>query len=75
MRRSRHGRGHRRFLAFHDVGALGWGGQHRTLGVRDGAMGNLITDEDRDLIARAWRLSGAAVSRARRDTPLWSTTA
>lgn len=38
-------------------------------------MGNLITDEDRDLIARAWRLSGAAVSRARRDTPLWSTTA
>lgn len=38
-------------------------------------MGNLITDEDRDLIARVWRLSGAAVSRARRDTPLWSTTA
>lgn len=38
-------------------------------------MGNLITDEDRDLIARAWRLSGAAVSRVRRDTPLWSTTA
>ncbi|WP_291339374.1 geranylgeranyl reductase family protein [Corynebacterium sp.] len=38
-------------------------------------MGNLITDEDRDLIASAWRLSGAAVSRVRRDTPLWSTTA
>ncbi|MDO5669181.1 MAG: geranylgeranyl reductase family protein [Corynebacterium sp.] len=38
-------------------------------------MGNLISDEDRDLIARAWRLAGGAVSRVRRDTPLWSTTA
>ncbi|GAB3691656.1 geranylgeranyl reductase family protein [Corynebacterium nasicanis] len=38
-------------------------------------MGNLITDEDRDLVARTWRLAGGAVSRARRDTPLWSTTA
>lgn len=37
-------------------------------------MGNLITDEDRDLIARAWRLAGSAVSRMRRDTPLWATT-
>ncbi|MDO5671209.1 MAG: geranylgeranyl reductase family protein [Corynebacterium sp.] len=38
-------------------------------------MGNLITDEDRDLIARVWRLAGGAVSRVRRDTPLWSRTA
>ncbi|MDO5512332.1 geranylgeranyl reductase family protein [Corynebacterium sp.] len=38
-------------------------------------MGNLVTDEDRDLIARAWRLAGGAVSTVRRDTPLWSTTA
>ena len=37
-------------------------------------MGNLVTDEDRDLIARAWRLAGGAVSRVRRDSPLWSTT-
>jgi len=38
-------------------------------------MGNLITDEDRDLVARAWHLAGGAVSRVRRDTPLWATTA
>ena len=38
-------------------------------------MGNLVADDDRDLIARAWRLAGAAVSRVRRDTPLWATTA
>jgi menaquinone-9 beta-reductase len=37
-------------------------------------MGNLITDEDRDIIARAWRTAGSAVSRVRRDTPLWATT-
>ena len=35
-------------------------------------MGNLITDEDRDLIARAWKLAGHGVAWARRDTPLWS---
>ncbi|WIM68980.1 geranylgeranyl reductase family protein [Corynebacterium breve] len=35
-------------------------------------MGNLITDEDRDLIARTWRTAGKAVSAFRRDTPLWS---
>ena len=35
-------------------------------------MGNLITDEDKDLLARAWRLAGGAVSALRRDTPLWS---
>ena len=38
-------------------------------------MGNLIVDEDRDLIARAWRTAGGAVSRVRRDSPLWSATA
>ncbi|AKE38298.1 Geranylgeranyl reductase family protein [Corynebacterium camporealensis] len=35
-------------------------------------MGNLITDDDRDLIARAWRLTGQGVAKIRRDTPLWS---
>ncbi|MHA2788021.1 geranylgeranyl reductase family protein [Corynebacterium sp. S7] len=35
-------------------------------------MGNLITDEDRDLIARAWRGAGSVISKIRRDTPLWS---
>ncbi|WP_092256578.1 geranylgeranyl reductase family protein [Corynebacterium cystitidis] len=34
-------------------------------------MGNLITDRDRDLIARAWRAAGSVVSRARQGTPLW----
>lgn len=35
-------------------------------------MGNLVTDEDRDLVARAWRVAGSAVSRVRADTPLWN---
>lgn len=35
-------------------------------------MGNLVTDEDRDVIARAWRLVGRGVAAARRDTPLWN---
>nr|WP_026196348.1 geranylgeranyl reductase family protein [Corynebacterium lubricantis] len=35
-------------------------------------MGNLITDDDRDLIARAWRGAGTVVSKIRHDTPLWS---
>ncbi|WP_373277196.1 geranylgeranyl reductase family protein [Corynebacterium tuscaniense] len=35
-------------------------------------MGNLITEEDKDLVARAWRTAGKAVSRLRADTPLWS---
>lgn len=35
-------------------------------------MGNLITDEDRDIVARAWRLSGKAVHTARRSQALWS---
>lgn len=37
-------------------------------------MANLITDEDRDLVARIWKLSGRAVATAQRDTPLWSST-
>ncbi|APT91852.1 FAD-linked oxidoreductase [Corynebacterium phocae] len=35
-------------------------------------MGNLVTDEDRDLVARAWRLAGRGISLTRRDSPLWS---
>ena len=35
-------------------------------------MGNLITAEDKDLVARAWRLAGGTVTRLRRDTPLWA---
>ena len=35
-------------------------------------MGNLITEEDKDLIARAWRAAGKVVSGLRADTPLWS---
>lgn len=35
-------------------------------------MGNLITEEDTDLVARVWRLAGSAVSRFRGQTPLWS---
>lgn len=34
-------------------------------------MGNLVTDEDTDLVARAWRLAGSSVAAARRGTPLW----
>nr|VDG62269.1 Alkyl hydroperoxide reductase, large subunit [Streptococcus thermophilus] len=36
-------------------------------------MGNLISEEDKDLIARAWRLAGsvASASATRRDAPLW----
>lgn len=34
-------------------------------------MGNLVTEEDRDLVARVWRAAGSSVSRMRADTPLW----
>ena len=37
-------------------------------------MGNLITDEDRDILARGWRLAGSTVAAARRGSPLWSST-
>ncbi len=36
-------------------------------------MGNLIVDEDRDLLARVWRAAGRGVSMARSGSPLWST--
>lgn len=35
-------------------------------------MGNLITEADRDLIARAWRLAGRGVAAARSGSPLWA---
>lgn len=35
-------------------------------------MGNLITDDDRDLLARAWRAAGRGIALTRRrHTPLW----
>ena len=34
-------------------------------------MANLVTDEDRDFMARLWRTGGHAVSLARRGSPLW----
>ena len=37
-------------------------------------MGNLVTDADRDLVARVWRLAGKGVSRVRADSPLWDAT-
>lgn len=37
-------------------------------------MGNLVTDEDHDVVARAWRASGQLVSRLRSSTPLWAST-
>ncbi|MBK4141615.1 geranylgeranyl reductase family protein [Corynebacterium macginleyi] len=38
-------------------------------------MGNLITNEDRDLIAQLWRAAGRTLGAVRRDTPLWASTA
>jgi flavin-dependent dehydrogenase len=35
-------------------------------------MGNLVTDEDKDLVARAWRLSGRGLQSIKKDSPLWS---
>ncbi|MDU0478660.1 geranylgeranyl reductase family protein [Staphylococcus chromogenes] len=35
-------------------------------------MGNLVTEEDRDVVARAWRFAGHALGRRRGDQPLWS---
>lgn len=37
-------------------------------------MGNLITDEDRDITARLWRTAGSAVATARAGSPLWDST-
>ncbi|WP_448852973.1 FAD-dependent monooxygenase [Corynebacterium frankenforstense] len=35
-------------------------------------MGNLVTDEDRDLVARVWRAAGAVTKAARAGSPLWA---
>lgn len=35
-------------------------------------MGNLVTPEDEDLVARTWRASGLAVGKLRQHSPLWS---
>lgn len=37
-------------------------------------MGNLVTDEDRDLISRLWKKAGKYAATARADTPLWDAT-
>ena len=34
-------------------------------------MGNLVTDEDRDLVARAWRVAGKGARAAAHGQPLW----
>lgn len=35
-------------------------------------MGNLVTEDDKDLIARAWNLSGRGLLSMRSNSPLWS---
>lgn len=35
-------------------------------------MGNLVTEEDTDLVARAWRGAGKGLERLRGERPLWS---
>ena len=37
-------------------------------------MGNLITEEDKDLLARGWGLAGSTISWARKGSPLWDST-
>ncbi|ALC04964.1 Putative oxidoreductase [Corynebacterium deserti GIMN1.010] len=37
-------------------------------------MGNLITEEDRDILAQAWGAAGSAISWARKGSPLWDST-
>ncbi|AGG65857.1 geranylgeranyl reductase family protein [Corynebacterium callunae] len=37
-------------------------------------MGNLITPEDKDLLARGWRLAGSTMQQALKGAPLWSST-
>ncbi|MDK4314265.1 MULTISPECIES: geranylgeranyl reductase family protein [Corynebacterium] len=37
-------------------------------------MGNLVTDEDRDLISRLWKKAGKYAATVRADTPLWDST-
>ncbi|GAB3944805.1 geranylgeranyl reductase family protein [Corynebacterium tapiri] len=35
-------------------------------------MANIVTEEDKDLLARAWRLAGRGARVVRRSSPLWS---
>lgn len=35
-------------------------------------MGNLVTDEDRDVVAHTWHFAGHALGRRRGEKPLWS---
>lgn len=35
-------------------------------------MGNLVTEEDRDIVARVWRGAGHVLGSRRREQPLWS---
>lgn len=35
-------------------------------------MGNLVTEDDKDLVARAWNLSGRGLLSMRSNSPLWS---
>ena len=37
-------------------------------------MGNLVTEEDLDLISRLWKKAGKYAATARADTPLWDST-
>ncbi|QDZ43228.1 geranylgeranyl reductase family protein [Corynebacterium sp. sy039] len=35
-------------------------------------MGNLVSEHDKDIVARAWRLSAKTIGKLRGNTPLWS---
>lgn len=35
-------------------------------------MGNLVTEDDKDLVARCWKLSGKGLKSLKKDAPLWS---
>lgn len=42
---------------------------HLLMGIAVRVMGNLVTDEDADLVARAWRVAGAGSRRIDGRTP------
>lgn len=58
------------------VGPLGFRGPlaHLLMPTAARLMGNLVTEEDHDLMARLWRGAGSVVSATRRGTPLWNST-
>lgn len=62
---------HPRFLPL--VGPIGLSGPQARVLMPAAArlMSNLVTEADRDLVARLWRLAGSGVRRARRSRPLW----